>query len=283
MTKTLKKSIRKTLKKTSIKTLGKAKKTKKIPKTLKSTLVWKRSKPGRPKSGHSKKTKVRVETSKQSIERPVFQNATELQVEQSKFNIGIRQNTGEFHAHNLPFEYGGNRIILLVVDPKFAFIYWEVQQEKMNGALSAVGQNAKLTLRFTQLNTKHSWDVSIYERVGNWYLNLNHPENHLIVEIGMKNDSGNFYRIASSNIMRFPRTRLAGRGPTKWMMVSPSGEKVTTEIEEYTEADLELLKKILGPYFFDLFSRGKLESLPGSSAENIFMNFEEIQKPSASA
>ncbi|MBI2092386.1 MAG: DUF4912 domain-containing protein [Deltaproteobacteria bacterium] len=268
MAKTPKKSIRK---------VSKTKKPSK--KVLKQTLVWKRTKPGRPKGKSLGKAKEKIAISKRNIEKPVFQNTTELQVEESKFNLGVRQNNEEFHVHNLPFGYGNNRIILLIVDPKFAFVYWDVQPEKMNDALSAIGHNAKLTLRFTQLNTKHSWDVSIYERIGNWYLRLNHPENELIVKIGMKNENGDFYKIASSNIMRFPRTGLAGRGPTKWMLVSPSGEKVTTEIEEYTNADLELLKKILGPYFFDLFSRGKFATLTGSSAENVFMNFEEIQKP----
>jgi hypothetical protein len=67
------------------------------------------------------------------------------------------------------------------------------------------------------------------------------------------------------------------------MLVSPAGEKVITEVEEYTDADLELLKKILGPYFFDLFRRGRFASVTGSSAENIFMNLEEIQPPSLSS
>lgn len=227
--------------------------------------------------------KVKVVEKKPEEITPEEPNGGELIVEQSKFELGPRENAGEFQAHNLPFEYGQNRIILLVVDPKFIFVYWEVQHDKMHEALKHVGSNGKLTLRFTNLNNNHVWDVSIYERISNWYLKLDHPGQHLAVEIGMKGDDGRFFTIARSNPMKMPRTGLAKRGPIKWMLVSPTGETVITEIEEYTDADLELLKKILGPYFFDLFRRGRFASVTGSSAENIFTSLEEIQPPSLSS
>lgn len=258
-------------------------KTTRHAKAAKPTLVWKRSRRGRPKKTETKKKQASTTKTAGRQDERINANGGELQVEQSKFQLGPRQNAGEFQAHNLPFEYGQNRIILLTIDPKFAFVYWEVRPEKMQEALSSIGQNSKLALRFCNITNNHTWDISIYERVGNWYLKLDHPEQHLIVEIGMKNDRGDFYSIASSNTMRFPRIGLAGRGPVKWMLVSPSGEKVVTEIEDYTDADLELLKKILGPYFYDLFRRGKFSTVTGSSAENIFMNVEDVQLPGISS
>lgn len=278
-----------------------AKRTKsaKIAKPAKQTLVWKRSKPGRPKTGSAKKrvTKkkkaVAAELALQEIGKASFattdinalpeKNGGEHIVGEAKFQLGRKENAGDFQAHNIPFEYGHNRIVLLVVDPKFVFIYWEVQSNRMHEALQAIGHNAKLTLRFHELGSGHSWDVSIYERVGNWYLKLGHPEQHLTVEIGMKNDRGAFYPIARSNTMKLPRTGLAKPGPIKWMLVLPTGEKVITEIEEYTDADLELLKKIMGPYFFDLLRRGRFYTILGSSAENIFTEIEEIQLPNLSS
>lgn len=248
-------------------------------KLVKPTLVWKRTRRGRPKTSLEKTKKKRATKSKQELPKEIASLSSiarndkhnEIQIEQSKFQLGTKQNAGEFQAHNLPFDYGHNRIVLLVVDPKFVFIYWEIQADRMQEANHSLGHNAKLTLRFRNLDTKHWWDVSIYERVGNWYLKLDHPEQNLSVEIGVKNDRGDFYSIASSNIMRLPRSGLARRpGPIKWMLVSPTGEKVITEIEEYTDADFELLKKILGPYFFDLLRKGRFAGIIGSSAENVF-------------
>lgn len=210
-------------------------------------------------------------------------NGGELLVGEAKFQLGPKQNAGEFQAHNIPFEYGKNRIVLLIVDPKFVFIYWEVQSDRMHEAVSKIGHNAKLTLRFKNLETNNVWDVSIYERVGNWYLKLDHPEQRLAVDVGMKNDRGDFYSLATSNTMKLPRAGLAPRGPIKWMLVLPTGEKLITEVEEYTDADLELLKKILGPYFFDLLRKGKFSTIVGSSAEHVFTEIEEIRAPSISS
>ena len=284
MPKKLKKSTKKASKKTPKKTL-KAKQ----PKKAKGTLVWKRAKAGRPKSGGTKrklKTKksLPAKISREPLQQEVpASNGFEIKVAQSKFQLGVRENAGQFQAHNLPFDYGKNRIILMVVDPKFVFVYWEVQNDKMQEALNNVGHNAKLTLRFKNLDNNHSWDISIYERVGNWYLKLDYPEQNLMIDIGFKNDRGDFYKIATSNALRLPRIGLAPKAPIKWMLVSPTGEKVITEVEEYTEADLELLKKIMGPYFFDLLKKGRFAGISGSSAENIFMNLEEIVPPSISS
>lgn len=287
-----------------------AKKTTKSIKKTKPTLVWKRTKRGRPKKQGAGSRERKAGSRKQSSARnrkkvtvaaeltPAEgwsasggnQRTIEQVVEQSKFQLGPKKDAGpdyrqagEFQAHNLPFEYGLNRIILLVVDPKFVFVYWEVQTDKMHKAISHIGNDAKLTLRFKELGTNTSWDVGVYERVGNWYLRLDRPEQNLAVEIGMKNDRGDFWPIASSNIMKLPRTGLARPGPIKWMLVSPTGEKVLTEVEEYTEADYELLKKILGPYFFDLLKRGRFAGVTGSSAENIFTQISEISSSNLSS
>ena len=289
------KKQKRTIKKTIPKKTKPAKRTKQV-KTAKSTLVWKRSKRGRPKGKPQQLTHPRGQEPMHKRDQAparspslrgrlgprgeagglTHQNKGETAAVESKFQLGPKQNAGEFQAHNLPFEYGHNRIVLLVIDPKFAFVYWEVNIDKMREALSHVGGDGKLTLRFRNLRDNHSWDVSIYERVGNWYLRLERPEHHLIVEIGMKNSRGDFYTIATSNTMRLPRATLTGPGPIKWLLVSPSGEKILTEVEEYTDADIELLKKILGPYFFDLFKRGRFATITGSSAENVFMTLEDI-------
>lgn len=255
-------------------------------KKAKPTLVWKRAKRGRPKKQASaagrrapRKPKKNLLVKKLPMangqQLATKNNGHELRIEESKFQLGPKQNAGEFQAHNLPLDYGHNRIILLVVGPKFAFVYWEVQPDKMHEAVKRLGKGAKLTLRFTNTDNGHTWDTSVYERVGNWYVKLEQPGQNLTVTIGMKNDAGVFYSIAVSNTMRLPRLGLAKPGPIKWMIVSPSGEKVITEVEEYTDADLELLKKILGPYFYDLMRKGKFGGIAGSSAENIFMNIEE--------
>ncbi len=207
--------------------------------------------------------------------------------EASKFNIGVTHNGHAMPERELPAEYGKDRVILLVVDPRFVFSYWEVRQDSMQEANHRLGGDAKLTLRFYDISrtgkpeTSPFWDVEVFDRLGNWYLRLAHPEQHLCLDIGMRDRAGNFHCIARSNVMRLPPQSLAQPGPIKWMVVSPSGEKLLSDSEEYTDADMALLKKILGPYFFDLLMRGRLASIAGSSVEAVFYDVQQLLRPPA--
>ncbi|MFA4874150.1 MAG: DUF4912 domain-containing protein [bacterium] len=196
--------------------------------------------------------------------------------EATKFDIGVQHNGTAMAAQEIPYEYGKDRAVLLVVDPRFVFTYWEVRQEALNDARRQLGGDAKLTLRFYDITDtgvpeqSHRWDVEVFDRLGNWYLRLSHPDQLLCLDIGVKNQAGHFICIARSNIMRLPPQSLAKPGPIKWMVVSPAGDKLISDIEEYTDADMALLKKILGPYFYDLLMRGRMASIAGSSVEAVF-------------
>lgn len=210
---------------------------------------------------------------------------------ESKFNIGIAHNAQAMISQNVPHEYNKDQVTLLVVDPRFVFTYWEIRHDTLLSAQQRVGPGAKLTLRFydvTQTNNPDlspSWDVEIFDRLGNWYLRLNNPDQKLCLDIGMKSPTGDFYQLARSNVMRLPPQSLAVPGPIKWMVVTPAGDKLISDTEEYTDADLTLLKKILGPYFFDLLMRGRFASIAGSSLEAIFYDTQALelgQQPGAS-
>jgi hypothetical protein len=202
--------------------------------------------------------------------------------EGTKFDIGVRHNGMALPYAELPSEYGKDRAVILVVDPRFVFTYWEIRGDSLGEAHRAAGPGGKLTLRFYDISatgnpeTSGFWDVEVFDRLGNWYLRLAHPEQHLCLDVGVKNPQGYFHCIARSNVMRLPPQSLAKPGPIKWMVVSPSGEKVVSDVEEYTDADLALLKKILGPYFFDLLMRGRLASIAGSSIEAVFYDVQML-------
>lgn len=202
--------------------------------------------------------------------------ADEVSITESKFNIGVRHNAQALAMQELPQGYGKDCVALLVVDPRFVFTYWEVNQKTLAHLMGKAGPGAKLTLRFydttgsANLDSSPSWDVEVFDRLGNWYLKLTHPEQRLCLDIGIRTASGEFFRIARSNVMKMPAETLARPGPIRWMVVTPAGDKLISDVEDYTDADLELLKKILGPYFFDLLMRGRFASIAGSSIEAIF-------------
>jgi hypothetical protein len=202
--------------------------------------------------------------------------------EATKFDIGITHNGKARSREELPFEYGTDRVVLLVVDPRFVFTYWEIRDDSIAQARRDLGPSARLTLRFYDISATGNpdasafWDVEVFDRLGNWYLRLAHPEQRLCLDIGMRNAAGHFYRLARSNILRLPPQSLAKPGPIKWMVITPAGDRLISDIEEYTDADLALLKKILGPYFFDLLMRGRLASIAGSSVEAVFYDIQQL-------
>lgn len=206
----------------------------------------------------------------------------ERKIVESKFNIGVLHNAQAMPLKDLPGEYGNDRVALLVIDPRFVFSYWEIKNDTLKRAMEQAGFGAKLTLRFYDITstgnpeTSPSWDVEVFDRLGNWYLKLSHPGQRVCLDVGVKKTSGEFLHIARSNVMRLPQETLARPGPIKWMIVTPSGEKLISETEEYTDADMELLKKILGPYFYDLLMRGRFASIMGSSIEAIFYDISTL-------
>ncbi|MFH1873939.1 MAG: DUF4912 domain-containing protein [Pseudomonadota bacterium] len=204
-------------------------------------------------------------------------------IEESKFNIGVPENAQAIPLYELPGEYHKDRAVILTISPDFVFAYWGVCQQSMQDAISKIGHNAKLTLRFydisqvDQVSNAPCWDVEVFDRLGNWYLRLDYPEQKLYMEVGLKNEAGYFYNLSHSNIIKLPRRFIAPPKPLKWMVVSPDGQKVITDIEEYTEADLELLKKILGPHFFDLLMKGKFSTISGSNLEAVFQEISSLR------
>lgn len=207
----------------------------------------------------------------------------EISIKESKFDIGVVHNAQAMPSQEIPFEYGKNQVMLLVVDPSFVFTYWEIRHDTLQEAQHRLGHGSKLTLRFYDIthtgnpDASPNWDVEVFDRLGNWYLRLARPEQRLCLDIGLKSSTGEFWRFSRSNVMRLPPQSLAAPGPIKWMVVTPSGETLISDAEDYTDADLSLLKKILGPYFFDLLMRGRFAQLAGSSLEAIFYDVEALR------
>jgi hypothetical protein len=242
-------------------------------------------------AGVSKRRPVRVskvstlEELISKVKAPEKPNQEERKIEESKYDIGVPHNGKAVPSYDIPLEYNVDRAIVLTVDPRLVFAYWEVRQQSIYDAMSKVGAHAKLTLRFYDISAtgdpsnSPSWDVEVFDRLGNWYLRLDYPEQVLCLDVGLKNQHGVFYCVARSNIIKIPRQFLAAPGPLKWMVVSPDGQKIITDVEEYTEADLQLLRKILGPHFFDLLMRGQFASIAGSSLEAVFQEISSLRVP----
>ena len=196
----------------------------------------------------------------------------------TKYETGAHTHYTEYNKDPLeteepPYSYDVNRIVILPIDPTFAFIYWEVREDTLNSMFDQFGYGSKLTIRiydvtnveFNGLNANEWWDVEAFNRIGNWYLRHYKGDRNLVVDIGLKSSDGLFHVIHRSKAIYFPRDRMVDPGKIFWMLVDEFGNKLISDIEDFTEEDMRLLKLIMGEERFKRFMSG-LEVFLGGSA-----------------
>lgn len=254
-------------------------------------------------------TKKKITTTKKPVQKLTFtadlfsydelSNSKE-EMALTKYDIGAHTTYSEYaydpmQTEEPPAVYLIDRLVLMPVDPKFAFMYWELREETLNYYLGVHGYDSKLTLRvydvtnvdFNGHNAHEWWDVEIYTRVGTWYLKHYRGDRSLAVDIGLVSKDGVFHAISRSRSMYFPRDKMVDPGKILWMLVDEFGNKIISEIEDYTDDDLRLLKRILGDERFKKFLKGGLDVFLGGSAWGrlpVIENFLDLSKiPSVSS
>jgi hypothetical protein len=281
-------------KKTPVKKVSPKKTPKTTPKTTKKTKSSKSaSNKSISKKQSTKKTvlkkakvkniKVKKTTKKLSFTTDLFSydelSNSKEEMALTKYDIGAHTTYAEYAYDPMktdepPSVYYIDRVVLLPVDPKFAFMYWELREDTLNYFLGMHGYDSKLVLRvydvtnidFNGYNAHEYWDVEIYNRVGTWYLKHYRGDRSLALDIGLLSSDGAFHAISRSKSIYFPRDKMVDPGKVLWMLVDEFGNKVISEIEDYSEEDLILLKKILGEDRFNIFLKGGFDIFLGGSA-----------------
>ncbi|MBN1114058.1 MAG: DUF4912 domain-containing protein [Oligoflexia bacterium] len=196
-----------------------------------------------------------------------------------KYDSGAHSShTGYFYdplrTEEPPHSYFIDRAVILPIDPKFAFIYWETREDTLHHLHERYGFDAKLVVRvydvtnidFNGYNAHEWWDIEVYHRIGSWYIKHSRGDRNLIIDIGLRAGDGTFHVIARSRSISFPREHMVAPGKILWMLVDEFGNKVVSEVEDYTDEDLKLLRAILGEERFKRLREGGLDIFLGGSA-----------------
>ncbi len=99
----------------------------------------------------------------------------------------------------------------MTVDPQRLFAYWEARKDTHK----RLGENLALRVYdvtgvdFNGQNANSFFDINIYERVGNWYIDVRRPESDFVVDIGVTDPDGNFVTVARSNKASTPQVRVS--------------------------------------------------------------------------
>lgn len=157
-------------------------------------------------------------------------------VSESKYHVAEVSRESDF-IDGLPASYEDNRVILLVRDPFWIFVSWDLEKGFPARTAEQQGinlQRGRIVLRAYDVtdidfngNNAHSYfDVGPNSVMGNWYIEVPRDDASYIVEIGLRDEFGNFHMMTRSNAVTTPRATASNRFDEEWMMADDDFWKI---------------------------------------------------------
>jgi len=134
-------------------------------------------------------------------------------MKKTKFHRHFHQMKWLKEDYVLPDFYGMDRIVLLLKDPSWLYVYWEMSlntQEKARNYLSCLILRVYdvTDIIFDGYNASYYWDIPINTFTDNWYIPVKNSNRSYLVELGY-NQQGNFISLLRSNSVLTPLDKIA--------------------------------------------------------------------------
>jgi hypothetical protein len=130
----------------------------------------------------------------------------------------------------LPAQYGDTKLVLMVRDPEWLFLYWEIGRahremlglppEKLPERLVVRLHDVTAVEEFNGTNSIVWYEIPITGGAISWYVHLPQVERAWCAELGVLNAQGEFIQICRSNTVRTPRSQIAKEADPQWMSVA---------------------------------------------------------------
>lgn len=129
----------------------------------------------------------------------------------------------------LPEQYGKDKIVLQVRDPRWIHAYWEVNNQAYERLKSELGDkfySARRIIRvydvsqiiFDGTNAHRFFDIQINEHSNNWYIDTDGPGRSWCVDLGLLLIDGRFITILRSNTVHTPIEGASWITDEEWMI-----------------------------------------------------------------
>ncbi len=153
----------------------------------------------------------------------------ETAIEKTKFYTVEAPRMPRVMPQDLPGEYGQDKIVLQVRDPRWIHAYWEIKgstYERLKNELKDEFYRAKRILRvydvsqiiFDGKNAHRFFDIQISEGANNWYIDTGGPGRSWCVDLGLLLTDGRFITIVRSNTVCTPIEGPSGLMDEEWMI-----------------------------------------------------------------
>jgi uncharacterized protein len=151
-----------------------------------------------------------------------------------------------------------DRLVVMVRDPYWLQVYWELSRSSIDRAESAMGPHwhtAAPVLRLYKMAVDGTSalvrNIPIHGGVSHWYVEVQEPPNEYRLEIGYLAAGGHFYGLARSNSVTTPRAGTSDAIDENWTDVADNADRIFAMSGGYssrgTSLELqELLEERLG-------------------------------------
>ncbi|MGQ9810297.1 MAG: DUF4912 domain-containing protein [bacterium] len=212
--------------------------------------------------------------SKRRISAPIRQKAVirktwreqQAAVQHAKYEVKVGKQPVHLEPAEerlaLPTSYEETKIVLLVRDPYWVHVYWEVSRDALLKAMAELGKewdSAVSVLRvyditgieFDGTNAHSCFDIEISGGSNNWYIHTGVPNRTFCVEIGIRGPSGKFVALARSNKVTTPRDAPSDITDERWMIPDWQFERIYALSGGFRNAGgsveiVNLMRKALG-------------------------------------
>lgn len=154
----------------------------------------------------------------------------ELKIESAKYVVREAAPARVFEEERFlfPETYDSDRVRLLVKDPEWLFAHWDVSPASWQGVRASLGERAlalsRLTLKVEDPGNGALSVVLLPEGARSWYVRTQLDHRAYRAQLGLTTPSGEFRRLATSNVVVPPRVGPAPIRPRRRVVVSQAGE-----------------------------------------------------------
>jgi hypothetical protein len=140
-----------------------------------------------------------------------------------------------------------DRLVVMVRDPYWLHVYWELAPRSVERAQTALGQHWHTTrpvLRLFQLSSDGTAvlqrEIVIHGGVNHWYVDVQNPPQQYRMEIGYLAASGQFYCLARSNAVTTPPAGTSDSVDENWVDIDENADRIFAMSGGYTQRGTSL-------------------------------------------
>lgn len=145
---------------------------------------------------------------------------------EARKNLSLAGSGGTGHVKQ-------DRLVVMVRDPYWLHVYWELSARSVGRAQSALGPHWHTTrpiLRVYRTSDEGTAildrDIHIHGGVNHWYVNVDDPPSQFRMEIGYLASNGRFYCLARSNSVTTPPAGTSESVDRNWAEVDEHADRI---------------------------------------------------------